>query len=206
MIGVNVRWVYLAPQNIPREIVLTLGNKVILYMILYKLESIQRKAVQFVLKRCHNAFSVSSIMDRLNWPILQQRWRTARPTMLWKRKNNLVHIEVLKTLPEDYWAIQAGLLTPLTFARHRLSPLAAITSGAYFLPTGGWWQWICACVHISNILCVCVCVLVCPKLFTTGISKIIKELQYNITLLSIHWLHEEWFVVPSTLITHSLQS
>ena len=24
-----------------------------------------------------------------------------------------------------YWAIQAGLLTPLTFARHRLSPLAA---------------------------------------------------------------------------------
>ena len=25
-----------------------------------------------------------------------------------------------------YWAIQAGLLTPLTFARHRLSPLAAL--------------------------------------------------------------------------------
>ena len=33
----------------------------------------------------------------------------------------------------DYWAIQAGLLTPLTFARHRLSPLAAFTSGTYFL-------------------------------------------------------------------------
>ena len=32
-----------------------------------------------------------------------------------------------------YWAIQAGLLTPLNFARHRLSPLAAFTSGAYFL-------------------------------------------------------------------------
>ena len=31
------------------------------------------------------------------------------------------------------WAVQAGLLTPLTFARHRLSPLAAFTSGAYFL-------------------------------------------------------------------------
>ena len=26
-----------------------------------------------------------------------------------------------------------GLLTPLTFARHRLSPLAAFTSGLYFL-------------------------------------------------------------------------
>ena len=35
-----------------------------------------------------------------------------------------------------YWAIQAGLLTPLTFARHRLSPSAAFTSGAYFLHNG----------------------------------------------------------------------
>ena len=43
----------------------------------------------------------------------------------------------------DYWAIQAGLLTPLTFARHRLSPLAAFTSSAYFLLTGRQWQWIC---------------------------------------------------------------
>ena len=34
---------------------------------------------------------------------------------------------------EIYWAIQVGLLTPLTFAWHRLSPLAAFTSGAYFL-------------------------------------------------------------------------
>ena len=30
------------------------------------------------------------------------------------------------------WAVQARLLTPLTFARHRLSPLAAFTSDAYF--------------------------------------------------------------------------
>ena len=29
-----------------------------------------------------------------------------------------------------------GLLTPLTFARHRLSHLAAFTSGAYFLRNG----------------------------------------------------------------------
>ena len=35
-----------------------------------------------------------------------------------------------------YWAIQVGLLTPLTFARHRLSPLAALTSGVYFLHNG----------------------------------------------------------------------
>ena len=39
-----------------------------------------------------------------------------------------------------YWAIQAGLLTPFTFARHRLSPLAAFTSGAvrtFFTMEGG---------------------------------------------------------------------
>ena len=36
----------------------------------------------------------------------------------------------------SYWAVQAGLLTPLTFAWHRLSPLAAFTSGAYFLRNG----------------------------------------------------------------------
>ena len=36
----------------------------------------------------------------------------------------------------SYWTVQAGLLTPLTFARHRLSPLAAFTSGAYFLHNG----------------------------------------------------------------------
>ena len=35
-----------------------------------------------------------------------------------------------------YWAVLAELLTPLTFARHRLSPLAAFTSGAYFLHNG----------------------------------------------------------------------
>ena len=46
-----------------------------------------------------------------------------------------------------YWAVQARLLTPLTFAWHSFkSPLAAFTSGAYFLfnsVNGRWWQWIC---------------------------------------------------------------
>ena len=37
---------------------------------------------------------------------------------------------------EAYWAIQVGLLTPLTFAQHRLSPLAAFTFGVYFLHNG----------------------------------------------------------------------
>ena len=40
------------------------------------------------------------------------------------------------TMVFPYWAVQAGLLTPLTFARHCSSPLAAFTSGAYFLHNG----------------------------------------------------------------------
>ena len=34
--------------------------------------------------------------------------------------------------------VQAWLLTPLTFARHSLSPLAAFTSSVYFLHNGRW--------------------------------------------------------------------
>ena len=38
----------------------------------------------------------------------------------------------------EYWAVQAGLLTPLTFARHRLSPLAAlIPVRTFFKMEGG---------------------------------------------------------------------
>ena len=42
----------------------------------------------------------------------------------------------LHTGHSAYWAVQAWLLTPLTFAPHRLSPLADFTSGAYFLYNG----------------------------------------------------------------------
>ena len=41
------------------------------------------------------------------------------------------------------WVVQVGLLTPLTFAWHCLSPLAAFTSGAHLLHNGRRWQWIC---------------------------------------------------------------
>ena len=56
--------------------------------------------------------------------------------------------EGASTIRQDsatYWAVQAGLLTPLTFVWRRLSPLAAFTSSAYFLRNGRqWhWQWVC---------------------------------------------------------------
>ena len=47
-----------------------------------------------------------------------------------------------------YWAIQAGLLTPLTFARHRLSPLAAFTSGAVLSS-----QWKAVTVSLRILHC-----------------------------------------------------
>ena len=43
----------------------------------------------------------------------------------------------------SYWAVQAGLLTPLIFAWCCASPLSAFTSGAFFLHNGRQWQWIC---------------------------------------------------------------
>ena len=44
---------------------------------------------------------------------------------------------------QGYWAVQVGLLTPMTFAHHHLSPLAAFTSSVYFFHNWRRWQWIC---------------------------------------------------------------
>ena len=45
------------------------------------------------------------------------------------------HLEV-RLSTNVFWAVQAGLLTPLTFAQHRLSPLAAFSYSVYFLHNG----------------------------------------------------------------------
>ena len=63
--------------------------------------------------------------------------RCYQPTGGSRAKNSSVQKRLAKSaLAGCRWAVQAGLLTPLTFARHRLSPLAAFTSGAYFLHNG----------------------------------------------------------------------
>ena len=49
--------------------------------------------------------------------------------IFWKKKTQ----RNFRRVSAAYWVIQAWLLTPLTFARHRLSPLAALPSSAYFL-------------------------------------------------------------------------
>ena len=64
--------------------------------------------------------------------LVMQTWQNETE----KRKKTTTASNNNEALVPLYWAIQAGLLTPLTFARHRLSPLAAFTSGAYFLHNG----------------------------------------------------------------------
>ena len=81
-----------------------------------------------------------------HWPILYHMvMEGARQKLTWwlGQWPGLTYITWRFLLNVYYWAIQAGLLTPLTFARHRLSPLAAFTSGVYFLHNRRRWQWIC---------------------------------------------------------------
>ena len=48
------------------------------------------------------------------------------------------HIKLLvKHHTVVYWAVRVGLLTPLTFAWHRLSPLAAFPVRTFFTMEGG---------------------------------------------------------------------
>ena len=46
-------------------------------------------------------------------------------------------------LPFVFAARKGEVVNSLVFAWHRLSPLAAFTSSAYFLHSGRQWQWIC---------------------------------------------------------------
>ena len=66
-----------------------------------------------------------------DWLVMQRILVVPHTLVLFTRSPTASLVSVLL-----YWAIQAGLLTPLTFARHRLNPLAAFTSGAYFLHNG----------------------------------------------------------------------
>ena len=41
--------------------------------------------------------SVSAMLDRLQWPTLQQRRKSARLAMLWKINNNIVHADLIQS-------------------------------------------------------------------------------------------------------------
>ena len=79
-------------------------------------------------QHCTLSASLDGELDSVSSPLLGEVERHAHPTL-----------QVLAACEKNlYWVVQVGLLTPLTFAQHRLSLLAAFTSNAYFLHNGRW--------------------------------------------------------------------
>ena len=77
-----------------------------------KIKSTQTRGARFVLNGHHNTSSVNAMMNRLNWPSLQPRRRTARLATLRKIKKNLVYTEylpalTLQPLPDLHCSIEA---------------------------------------------------------------------------------------------------
>ena len=71
-----------------------------------KIEAIQRRAARFVLRRYRNTSSASNLIDELRWPSLQDRRRTARLTMLYKIRHDMVCMSSLKEKMEPAVARQ----------------------------------------------------------------------------------------------------
>ncbi|KAL8570366.1 hypothetical protein ACOMHN_035784 [Nucella lapillus] len=71
-----------------------------------KIEAIQRRAARFVLRRYRNTSSASNITDELRWPSLQDRRRSARLTMLFKIRHDMVCMSSLKEKMEPAVARQ----------------------------------------------------------------------------------------------------
>mgnify|MGYP003406789740 FL=1 len=61
-----------------------------------RLEAIQRRAARFVLRRHRNTSSVSAMLDELRWPSLEDRRRTARLSMLYRIRHDLVCVDGIK--------------------------------------------------------------------------------------------------------------
>ena len=91
----------------------------------------------------HGMMTLQCIGSTLHWFHGMMTLQCIGSTLHWFHGMMTLHVIFMEEWCYTYWAIQAGLLTPLTFAWHHLSPLATFTSGAYFLHTGLRWQWIC---------------------------------------------------------------
>ena len=59
------------------------------------IEAVQRRAARFV-KRCHDRTpgTVTTILNELEWPTLQQRRKEARLTMMYKAINRQIYLEL----------------------------------------------------------------------------------------------------------------
>lgn len=58
----------------------------------HQVEMVQRRGARFVCRRYHNTSSVSSMLEQLQWPTLEERRRTTRLCMFYKIVHGLVAI------------------------------------------------------------------------------------------------------------------
>ena len=66
-----------------------------------KLKSVQRKSVRFVLNHYARLSSVTSMLQKLGWPTLEQRRDNSKIIMLYKIIHNVVHIHYSDVLIEN---------------------------------------------------------------------------------------------------------
>ena len=59
----------------------------------HRIEMVQRRAARYVSNRFHYTSSVSSILEELKWPTLEERRRKARLVLMYKIVNGLVKID-----------------------------------------------------------------------------------------------------------------
>ena len=60
-------------------------------------EKVQRRVARFVLNRYHNTSSVSQMIDKLKWPMLEHRRQTAKLSMIYQIRHGLVGCSTLKS-------------------------------------------------------------------------------------------------------------
>ena len=61
--------------------------------IIHQIEMVQRRAARYVTNKYDRRSSVTDILNNLRWKSLQQRRQDARLTLIYKIKNNLVHLD-----------------------------------------------------------------------------------------------------------------
>lgn len=63
-----------------------------------RIEMVQRRAARYVVNRYHNTSSVTSMLEELKWPTLEERRQRARLVLMYKIVNGLVKIDATDRL------------------------------------------------------------------------------------------------------------
>ena len=58
----------------------------------------QRRAANYVVNMYHNTSSVTSMLEELKWPTLEERWQRARLVLMYKIVNGLIKIDATERL------------------------------------------------------------------------------------------------------------